>query len=399
MTCLFEPAGFGRGPRMLNMLLMPISLRTGAAYFIAPWSMGAKRNPMPASLMHCSTLETSASMLTPSARSTSALPLLEDTDLLPSLATGPPAAEETNAAAVDMLNVMEASPPVPHVSITSAGASTLVAFSRMTLAEPVISSTVSPFIRQATRSAPIWAGLAPPVMTSFITEDDSSSVRSTPLTIFDIASFIMALSRACRGISLEEVTEDVLACPCEYRFRVELNALYGKAPVAQAHYLVHVRPCAYLKAIGQALFPYDERMVPVCLKGVLDAFKDGPVVVVYHRGLAVHEARRLYALSAEGVAYCLMPQADAEERYLSRKRLYRLYRDACLWRVARPRRDDYRRRGELLYLFYGYGVVPLHQHILAQLHAVLAKVEGKGIVVVYHQYHFRKALPSPSPRP
>ena len=55
-------------------------------------------------------------MLAPSASSTSALPDFDDTERLPCLATRAPAAAATNIDAVEMLNVCDASPPVPTMS-------------------------------------------------------------------------------------------------------------------------------------------------------------------------------------------------------------------------------------------------------------------------------------------
>ena len=53
-------------------------------------------------------------MRTPSASSTSAVPVREDMLRLPCLATGTPQAATTNAAAVETLSVPWPSPPVPH---------------------------------------------------------------------------------------------------------------------------------------------------------------------------------------------------------------------------------------------------------------------------------------------
>ena len=117
---------------------------------------------MPASVRARATSDMSASMFTPSAASTSELPDLDDAARLPCLATGTPQAATTMAAPVDTLNVPEASPPVPQVSIVPAGASTRTALARMTVAAPVISSTVSPRTRRPIRKAPICAGVASP---------------------------------------------------------------------------------------------------------------------------------------------------------------------------------------------------------------------------------------------
>jgi hypothetical protein len=79
-------------------------------------------NPIPAPLIERSTRAMSASMLTPSAVRMSAEPARDDSARLPCLATGTPQAATTSAAAVDTLNVPEASPPVPQVSIAPSGA-------------------------------------------------------------------------------------------------------------------------------------------------------------------------------------------------------------------------------------------------------------------------------------
>jgi hypothetical protein len=66
--------------------------------------------------MQCATCAGASMMLAPSASSTSALPDFDDTERLPCLATRAPAAAATNIDAVEMLNVCEASPPVPTMS-------------------------------------------------------------------------------------------------------------------------------------------------------------------------------------------------------------------------------------------------------------------------------------------
>ena len=105
-------------------------------------------------------------MLAPSASSTSALPDFDDTERLPCLATRAPAPAATNIAAVEMLNVCDASPPVPTTSsrLSRSGTSTLVANSRITCAAAVISPTVSFFTRSPTVSAAIITGVASPLM-------------------------------------------------------------------------------------------------------------------------------------------------------------------------------------------------------------------------------------------
>lgn len=128
-------------------------------------------------------------MRTPNASSTSALPQRLETERLPCLATAAPAAAATKAAAVEMLNVLAPSPPVPHVSTSGVRRGViLAAFSRITRAQPAISSTVSPLIRSAVMNAAIWAGVASPSMMASIAAAASSSVRCTPSTALRIAS-------------------------------------------------------------------------------------------------------------------------------------------------------------------------------------------------------------------
>jgi hypothetical protein len=71
----------------------------------------------------CSITSTGTSICTPSASRTSALPLNEVNDRLPCLAMRTPAPAASSAAAVEMLNVTSAPPPVPHVSTSSSGRS------------------------------------------------------------------------------------------------------------------------------------------------------------------------------------------------------------------------------------------------------------------------------------
>src|SRR5204863_313136 len=102
-----------------------------------------------------------SSRLMPSVSTTSAEPQSEETERLPCLATRSPAPATTNAVAVETLKVPVASPPVPQVSMStsrsvpvspatsSVRVRTRTAFWRITWANPISSSTVSPFIRSA----------------------------------------------------------------------------------------------------------------------------------------------------------------------------------------------------------------------------------------------------------
>ncbi len=133
---------------------------------MAPWKFGANMKPTPTSSMQRATCSGVMLMLTPRASSTSALPDFDDTERPPCLATRAPAAAATKAAAVEMLKVCAASPPVPQVStrwkVSRTG--TLVANSRITVAAALISPMVSFFTRRPVMRAAISTGLISPVM-------------------------------------------------------------------------------------------------------------------------------------------------------------------------------------------------------------------------------------------
>src|SRR6266567_3303160 len=55
MSWAFAPAGFVRGPRMLNTVRTPISRLTEATFFMAGWKLGANMKPIPISSIALST--------------------------------------------------------------------------------------------------------------------------------------------------------------------------------------------------------------------------------------------------------------------------------------------------------------------------------------------------------
>ena len=129
------------------------------------------------------TVATGASMRTPSASSTSALPQVPLAERLPCLATGTPQAATTNDATVEMLKVPAPSPPVPQVSTAPCEVSG-TARARIARAKPTTSSSVSPRAAIAPRSAPIWAGVASPSMIEPMAAAASSSASRSPRATF-----------------------------------------------------------------------------------------------------------------------------------------------------------------------------------------------------------------------
>ena len=173
------PAGLVIGPRILNMVRKPSDLRGPIACFIALWCDGANIKPTPNSLIQRATCSEVSAKLTPAASNKSALPELEETPRLPCFATVPPAAATTNDDAVETLNKLAPSPPVPTISTAwSCFTVTPVASSRITVTAPTISSMLSLFIRSATKKAPICASSHWPVMIKRITSIISAVVKS-----------------------------------------------------------------------------------------------------------------------------------------------------------------------------------------------------------------------------
>src|ERR1043166_5398478 len=164
---------------MFMTVATAISRRTGPTCRMAGCISGANMNTIPASRRAAAIRSTGASMRTPRASRTSALPHWDVNDRFPCLATRTPAPPASNAAAVEMLNVRIVPPPVPHVSTSSSGRSagngTITC--RIARTTAATSAGVSPLTRRPTRSAPICAGVASPAIT--MSNADVSSVGAS----------------------------------------------------------------------------------------------------------------------------------------------------------------------------------------------------------------------------
>ena len=110
----------------------------------------------------------------PSASSTSAAPQAEEAARFPCLTTLAPAAAATIAAIVEMLTVLERSPPDPTTSTAVPPISIGIAKSIMVWARPESSSTVSPLLRRAMTNAASCAGVASPARICSIAQDIAS---------------------------------------------------------------------------------------------------------------------------------------------------------------------------------------------------------------------------------
>src|SRR6185312_10974073 len=253
--------------------------------------------PMPVSPIDCATAAGGSMMLAPSASSTSALPDFDDTERPPCLATRAPAAAATNIDAVEMLNVADASPPVPTMSsrVAGSGASTLVANSRITCAAAAISPIVSFLTRMPTVSAAIITGVTSPRMISRMIASISSWKISRCSIVRCSASCTLMVIGPGPSVQREEVRAQCLAVLGQERLGVELHALDGEAAVAHAHDL----------AVGGGR--RERRRQPG---------EHAPSVVRDRRELAVHHLAGAHDRAAECFTDRLVAKAHAEDRQL-----------------------------------------------------------------------------------
>mmetsp|Transcript_6437 Transcript_6437/g.17484 ORF Transcript_6437/g.17484 Transcript_6437/m.17484 type:complete len:218 (-) Transcript_6437:25-678(-) len=179
------PAGLSRGPRILKTVRTPRPLRTGTMVFMAGWNTGANMNAIDAESRQLATWEGVSSSLTPRACSTSAEPLLLETDLFPCLATRAPQLAATMLAAVEKLSVSAPSPPVPTMSTVVPLMGTGIMCLRIATTMPATSCGVSPFARRRTRNAATWWGSAPAITLSTARSASCKvrSLRSTSCSI------------------------------------------------------------------------------------------------------------------------------------------------------------------------------------------------------------------------
>src|SRR5438105_11869806 len=260
-------------------------------------------NPIPASATQRATASGPRSMRTPSASRTSALPHALVAARLPCFATRPPAAATTIADTVEILKLLERSPPVPTISIASALTVTRTTTSRSAAAHPAISSTVSPRMCSAASSAPSCAGVASPAMTDVIAACASSRVRVRP------AATIPSASRAST-----EVLQHAHAVRGHDRLWMELDGLERQRPVAQTHHDAVVASRRDNELRRQRRRVDHQRVVARRQGRVRDAAEDPPPIVTHERGLAVPWLRGADHLRAERDRGALEPETYAQRR-------------------------------------------------------------------------------------
>src|SRR5947209_4486412 len=380
------PAGLVSGPRRLKMVRIASSRRTGIPSRMAGWRRGAKRKAMPTASSVRPAVSGSISIFTPSAASTSARPERLETERLPCLATGAPAAAATWAAAVEMLTVPRPSPPVPQVSTSPCRWWGMgMARRRMAAAAPEISATASPFMRRATSSAAFRVSLTCPSMSWPKSSSVSSRVRWSPAVTRTSA---VRASMAIAGLPAEvqEVGEQPWARAGEHRLGVELHAPVGELAVAQAHEGVVVRPGQRLQLRRQGALLDLQAVVAGGRKRVGQAGEDPLVAVADGGGLAVHQPRRAVDRGAEGDAQGLVAEADPQQGDGSAA-ADEIEAHARVLGTAGTGGEDDARGVAGQHGRDALGVVAQDLHLRPRRRQHLHEVVGEGVVVVDHQDH------------
>src|ERR1700716_1936404 len=260
------------------------------------------------------------SIRTPRASSTSALPQALLAARLPCFATRPPAAATTSELTVEMLKLLERSPPVPTMSIASAGTVTRTATSRSADAQPAISSTVSPRIWSAASSAPSCAGVASPAITDAMAERASLRVSVRPPAM---------ATRASRAS--KEILQHSHPVGGHHRFRMELHGLERKRSMAEPHHDAVVAPRAHDQIQRERSLVDHERVIARRLGRIRDPGEHTFAVVPHERGLSMSRLRCADHGRAERHGSALESEANAEGRYPElRSRAHERWRAPCL---------------------------------------------------------------------
>src|SRR5438874_9825639 len=269
------------------------------------------------------------SIRTPRASSTSALPHALDAARFPCLATRPPAAAVTIALTVEMLKLLERSPPVPTMSIASDATVTRTATSRSAEAQPAIASMFSPRMSRAATRPPSCAGVASPAITDAMAERASSRVSVRPPA---------TATRASRASN--EILQHAHAVRGHHRFGMELHRLERERSVPERHYDAVVAPSGHDQVRRKRSLVDHQRVVPRRLGRIRDSGEQAPAVVPHEGGLAMPRLRRADHRCAKRDGSALEPETDAERRYAELRPLaHERGRPAGCLGTARSRRD------------------------------------------------------------
>src|SRR5262249_20532744 len=112
--------------------------------------------------------------------------------------------------------------------------------------------------------------------------------------------------------SPDKVFEQLRPFESQEAFRVELDTFEGKSLVANPHDLVLVGPGDQVELGAERAGLNDQAVIPRGLERVAQAPIDPLLIVVDHRGLAVHDPVGPDNFAAEDMADALVAQADSQ---------------------------------------------------------------------------------------
>ena len=308
------PAGFVSGPSRLNAVRTPISLRVGPAWRIAGWKFGANRNAKPSS-RRAAAADARVVVDADAER-------VEHVGRAGLRGDGPVAVlgdghagrrDDERGGGRDVERAAAVAAGADDVDRSPSGASTRTTRSRMAVANPASSSTVSPRIRRPISSAASWAGVASPSMTAPIARRASSRVSVPPSTMVARAARTCSLmapsarrrpavaNEPRRGVEqrglpfpglAQEVREQVRALRGEHALGVELDALDRQRDVADAHdHPVDLAHRGHAQLRRQRRRVDRERVVAGGHERRRHALEQARAVVGHLRRLAVDEGR------------------------------------------------------------------------------------------------------------
>ena len=296
----------------------------------------------------------------PSASSTSAEPDADETARLPCFATPAPAAAATSAAAVEMLNVLAPSPPVPAVSTRSSrcGVHRRATCSRIASAQPAISS----------------GGLALQPQR----DEEAADLRRRRLAAHDLVHHLARLRTRARSRPSSSARERLpgssrgSSAPGRGPSGVSTLSGWNWTPsIGSSRWRTPITSPSGVRAVtssssGNA--SRGERVVAAGLEVAAAARRRRPCRRASTRdALPCSERLRLADLAAERLDDRLVAEADAERRDARPEPADQLDRDARVLRPAGAGGDDEVRRLQRLGLVDRDRVVPEHAHLGAEL--------------------------------
>ena len=115
---------------------------------------------------------------------------------------------------------------------------------------------------------------------------------------------------------IQPVFDNILTIRCQYTFRMILNSAYVILLMPHGHYVAVIAAAGYLKAFRQTVFIDHPGVVASYLKVCGQSLKQ---VILCSKmcwcGYSVNHVTDVEQLGSKGFTYCLMSQADAQNRF------------------------------------------------------------------------------------